>query len=161
MSEEAKGGISIGQAMTVLGNLGVIVGLIFVGMELQQNRINLQAEIELGLASSYQEAMGRTVESPAVAQLLQTAFLEPDSLTGIQTVQLMSWNAEWMAVVYATYRLRELGAVDEQQWLQHSSYFMLFFQTEWMRSFWRETNHGTYPADFLAELEQLVPQGEP
>ena len=71
----------------------------------------------------------------------------------------MSWNAEWMAVVYATYRLLELGAVDREQWLQHASYFTLFFQTPWMRDFWRTANLGVYPEEFLNELEGLLPTG--
>ena len=120
----------------------------------------LQAEIELNLAASYQESLGRTLENPAVAELLQRAFLSPDSLTQTEFMQLMGWNAEWMAVVYATFRLRELGAIDEEVWRQHGSYFALFFQTPWMREFWRNTNGGVYPDDFMAELEGLLPEGD-
>ena len=120
---ELRGRISIGQAATILANIGVLVGLVFVILELQQNRVSLEAEIELSLAQSYQEAMGRSLENPAVAELLSTAFTDPESLTQIQYVQLMAWNAEWMAIVYATYRLRISGAVDEDSWRQHANYF--------------------------------------
>lgn len=149
--------VSLGQAVTVLANLGVLVGLIFVVAELQQNRVALQAEIELDLAAAYQTTIGRGVDNASVVDLLQTAFLTPDSLSQAELTRLMGWSAEWMAVVYATYRLRELGAVDDEVWQQHGSYFALFFQTPWMREFWRSTSTGVYPDDFMAELETLMP----
>lgn len=157
MASDGKRGISIGQAATIVANLGVLIGLVFVIFELQQNRLNLQAEIELSIAASYQVAMGRTLENPVVAELMQTAFTQPDSLSDVQYVQLMSWNAEWMAVTYATHRLWRMGAISEETWLQHGSYFALFFQTEWIRDFWRATNAGIYPETFLQEFEALLP----
>ena len=74
--------------MTVLANLGVLIGLILVVAELRQNQVSLQAEIELNLASAYQEALGRSSENASVAELMQTAFVTPDSLSRTQFTQL-------------------------------------------------------------------------
>ncbi len=153
-----RGTISLGEGLAVLANLGVIVGLVFVWMELRQSQTQLGADVELSLAASYQTAMGRSIEFDHVAEILALSYQDPESLTQTQYMQLMSLHAEWMSIVYATYELRRTGAISEETWQIHSNYYLLFLSTEWLQQFWREMNHeGLYPAEFMDDLESRLP----
>ena len=150
--------ISLGEGLAILANLGVVLGLIFVWAELRQNQAQLKADVELSLAAGYQEALGRTVENPHVAEILFKTYLEPESLTQVQYVQVMSIHAEWMALVYATWELYRSGAIDEQTWRYHSNQYLYFLSTEWTQNFWRGMLHdGMYPQEFLDEMESRMP----
>ena len=102
---EKRSVVSIGKGLTILANVGLIIGLLFVWLELRQNQTQLKAEVELNLASGYQTALGRGVENPALVNIIGTAYFEPESLTPTQYTQLTFYHAEWMTLVFATYQL--------------------------------------------------------
>lgn len=156
---ENRSKISIGTGLTILTNIGLVIGLIFVWLELRQNQTQLEADVELSLATSYQTALGRVVENQALAEIIGTAYVDPESLTLTQYLQFTSHHAEWMALVFATYQLWRSGAIEEEVWEQHSSYYLLFLQTPWLQKFWHELNHDNlYPPHFIEELESRLPE---
>lgn len=153
--------ISFGEALAVTANLGVVVGLIFVWVELRQNQTQLGADVELTLANSYQTALGRAVENDHVADIMMMSYLDPKSLTPRQGIQLMAIHAEWMALVYATYELWKDGAISEETWLMHSNYYLEFLRTEQLQQMWRGMHHeGMYPEEFMSNLESRMPTPE-
>ncbi len=156
---EKRSVISIGEGLTIVANLGLVIGLMFVWLELRQNQTQLAAEVELNIASSYQTALGRIVDNSALADTIGIAYFDPESLTPAQYLQLSSYHAEWMVLVFATYQVWRSGAIDDEVWDQHSTYYMLFLQTPWLQEFWRELNHdNVYPKQFLKELEARLPE---
>lgn len=151
--------ISIGEGLTILANTGLVIGLIFVWLELRQNQAQLNAEVELNLASSYQTALGRGVDNPALVDILGIAYSDPESLTPTQYTQLMFYHSEWMTLVFATYQLWHAGAIGDEVWEQHSGYYLAFLLTPWMQDFWRGMHHDDlYPQHFLEELEARLPE---
>lgn len=153
--------ISLGEGLAIAANLGVIVGLVLVWMELRQNQTQLRADVELSLAASYQTALGRTIENDLVRETMIVSYLDPDTLTQDQSVQLMGVHAEWMSVVYATYELWQSGAISEHTWTTHSGYYLHLLRTEWLQQFWRDMHHdGLYPEDFMESLEARMPKAE-
>ena len=154
--------ISLGEGLAIVANLGVVLGLIFVWVELRQSQTQLRADVELSLAASYQEVLSRASENDHVAELMHTAYMDPSSLTETQYLQLMSVHAEWMAIVYATYELWRSGAISEETWGLHSNYYLFLLQTEWIQKFWRGMHHeGMYPAEFMQSLEARLPEPMP
>ncbi len=156
--------ISVGEGIAIIANLGVVIGLVLVWMELRQSQVQLQAEVELTLATAYQTVLGRVVENPDMAAVQVIAYRDgPNSLTMPQYIQLMSNHAEWMSVVYATYQLRQSGAISEATWDYHARHYLMLLQTEDMQLFWREMQHGDelYPQDFIDELEARLPEPRP
>ena len=151
--------ISLGESLAIVANAGVILGLIFVWVELRQCQTQLRADVELSLAASYQVAMGRTIENDHIAEMMLDVYLDPEALTPAQQVQLMAIHAEWMSIVYSTYALWRSGAISQETWEFHSNYYLLFLRTEWLQSFWRDMHHdGMYPEEFMADLEARMPK---
>jgi hypothetical protein len=66
----------ISTGLVVTANVGVLVGLIFVLIELRQNQETLDASIQLTLSAAYQEISSRVVENRDFAEVLEKAFLE-------------------------------------------------------------------------------------
>jgi hypothetical protein len=156
---EKRSVISIGQGLTILANVGLVIGLIFVWLELRQNQTQLKAEVEFSLASGYQTALGRVAENPAIADILGAAYFEPESLTQTQYAQLTFYHSEWMTLVFATYQLWRAGAIEDEVWEQHSRYYLTFLLTPWMQDFWRGLHHdGVYPQHFIEQLEARLPE---
>ncbi|MDJ0907898.1 MAG: hypothetical protein QNI99_01810 [Woeseiaceae bacterium] len=154
--------ISLGEGLAIVANLGVVLGLIFVWVELRQSQTQLRADVELSLAASYQEVLSRASENEHLAELTVIAYQNPASLTPTQYLQLMAVHAEWMAIVYATYELWQSGAIAEETWELHSNYYLFLLQTEWMQQFWREMHHeGMYPDEFMESLESRLPAPNP
>ena len=152
--------ISLGESLAIAANLGVIVGLVLVWMELRQSQTQLAADVELSLAASYQTAIGRMIDNEQVRETMRTSYLDPDSLTMDQYGQLMGVHAEYMSFVYATYELWRSGAISEDTWLLHSNYYLHLLRTEWLQDFWREIHHEGYPDEFMDSLESrmMVPE---
>lgn len=151
--------ISLGQILTIVANAGVVLGLIFVGLELQQTRVSLQAEVELTLAQSYQVLMGRTVENPYVAEIILKANTQPDALEPVEFIGILAWTAEALNLAFAAWQLNELGAIEESTYRQHVGYIAASFQTEFMRGLWRD-NLGLYPEEFQMAMVELL-SGDP
>ena len=163
MSEKPPA-ISVGEGLTIVANAGVIIGLVFVWMELRHNQLQLRADVELSLATAYQTVLGRVVENPEMAEIQIQVYRDgPNSLAGPQYIQLMSGHAEWMSLMYATYQLWQSGAISEETWDFHARYYLMLLQTEELQSFWRGMNHGDamYPRNFLDELEARPPEPRP
>ncbi len=150
--------VSLGEGLAIVANIGVVVGIVFVWMELRNNQAQLSADVELSLAASYQTALGRTLENDHLADLMMMAYQDPSSLSTRDSIQLMSIHAEWMSIVYATWVLRRDGAVSEESWLMHSNYYLEFLRTTWLQNFWRSMHHeGMYPKEFMQDLESRLP----
>ncbi|MEN8374564.1 MAG: hypothetical protein ABFS34_03880 [Gemmatimonadota bacterium] len=142
--------------VALVANLAILVGLVFVIVELRQNQKNLDATVQMSLASAYQEVASRAVENPQFAETIFRMFSTPDSLTEVELVQAINWTSEWAAIVFAASELRATGAISEETWLQHASNFSLFLKDDWFRDFFRAQFAVSYPAEFMAELDSLA-----
>jgi len=143
-------------AAALMGNLAVLVGLAFVVVELRQNRQNLDATVELGVSAAYQDITSRAIENPQFAEVILKTFTAPDSLTGAEFVQVINWMAEWSAVLFASWELRNRGITSEDAWLRHGRSFVLFFEASpWFEETYFSQTEGSYPDAFLNELRSL------
>lgn len=147
--------ITMGQLLTLFANLGVVIGLVFVGLELQQTRVSMQADVELTLAQSYQVLMGRSIELPHVAEIILMANTQPEQLEPVQFVGILAWTAEALNLAFATWQLREMGAIEEATYRQHVTYIAASFQAEFMQGMWRD-NLNLYPEAFQVEMAGLL-----
>lgn len=136
----------------VITNVAVLVGLAFVIVELQQNERNLAADVQLSLASAYQDLSSRPIENPDFAATLTRMFTVPDSLSQVEFVQALNWMNEWAAVLFATYELRRSGVITTETWEQHAKSFALFLDNEWFRERFVGNFSVSYPEPFIEEL---------
>jgi hypothetical protein len=82
----------IGQALSILANVGVIAGLVFLGFELNQNNELMEAEVRTTYASMDQNGWGYLIENPDFIEVL-IKDRSGEELTEAEELRL---NALWM-----------------------------------------------------------------
>jgi hypothetical protein len=89
--------IDLGQTAAVLANLGVIAGVLFLALELQQNNELIEAEGRLNRSKQVIETWNTLVTHPELALLLVKDRTE-EQLTDAEEIVL---NAFWMTSLYS------------------------------------------------------------
>ena len=103
--------LDLGQIATLLANLGVIAGIIFLAIEIRQNNELMQAEARLAQANTAIDAYTLMIETEGLASALAKLRLG-DELTPIEEVQLHAFvlrvfrNYQWQ------YGEMRLGSLD-------------------------------------------------
>ena len=92
--------IDLGQTISILANLGVIAGIVFLGFETRQNNALLQQQSRAIGVQQYFDTLGRLIDDPT---LLALRITDSDSLTPIQLARLQllefrslaAWEYQW------------------------------------------------------------------
>ena len=84
--------IDVGQTATILANVGVIAGIVFLGLELHQNNELMEAEARRARALSAEESYRIVVENADIAELLAKDAADED-LSSVDQIRL---NTFWM-----------------------------------------------------------------
>lgn len=150
--------ISLGQGLTILANFGVIVGLVFVVLELQQTRVSLQAEVELGLLETQQTTTRAVADNPDLGRVVMKAYTAPETLEPDQFLGFLSHLADQQATVYAAWELWQLGAIDDAAWERHANLHAFGFSTEWTKAQWLGNSTGLYPQEFVDDIVARFPE---
>ena len=80
----------LGQTISILANLGVIAGIVFLGLELQQNNELLEAESRYALADRA-VGLSMTVAENRNLALALAKLMDGDSLDTAEEIQLRSY----------------------------------------------------------------------
>lgn len=92
---ETMNKIDLGQALTILANIGVIAGIIFLGLELRQNRDLARAQMQNDLTSATQEIYRSDINGPIADILARNRSGDP--LTEADRMRLNIWQSMWLA----------------------------------------------------------------
>lgn len=144
--------------LALIANLGVLLGLMFVVLELRQNQASLDAGIQLSLSSAYQDISSRLIENREFAAVLYKVFTTPDELDPVDTLQVVSWTQEYLSLLYATYELRQKGIVSDELWRQNARYFAAFLKIPGYRQIYQTHSRQVYPEEFFVAIEASIEQ---
>jgi hypothetical protein len=146
--------------LQILGNVGIVIGLFFVGFQIYQDRQLKRAELAAGyfenriLANSV--AMG---EDPQVS--IVKAAVDPDAMTPedayVYFLNLDNWMSLWMR--YS--RLEELG-MSSDDWQDFSGMMLDFGTPMGVRHVerWIRGNKHALPEEFVAKLRDQLSEPE-
>ena len=85
--------IDLGQTITILANLGVIAGIVFLGFELQQNNELLQAQSSFSQRSVDSDRRNTLIRDPGIIRVFVKAS-SGEALTADEQFRLMLINNE-------------------------------------------------------------------
>ena len=120
------------------GAVAVLLGLVFVGLEVKQNTAAMQAATIQGLADSSQEHLLLLASNPELLEIQQKAVTDPDQLSETEARQFfLIERTRWLRshVAFQQFRRGTLGVDDWQpyerllcrrqlsSWQQHKSVF--------------------------------------
>ena len=146
----------INTTLALTANIGVLIGIFVIVLELRQNQASLDAFIQLSLSSAFQEIQSRPTENRDFATVLYKGFVDPDDLDMVDTIQIVNWIQEHLSVLYATYEPRNEGIISEEVWALNARYFALMLETPSVRELYENYSRFVYPEEFFLALESHI-----
>ena len=108
--------IDLGQSVSVLANVGVLIGILLLAYELNQNRDMMRSQARNAIADTLVNILYQRATSPYLAEIL--AKLEAgEQLTAVETIRFLEMQAaEWRYRENVNYQYRN-DLYDEGEYL--------------------------------------------
>lgn len=148
----------LNKLVTMTANIGILIGLVLVIIELRQNDDNLEAFIELSLSNSYEELATIGIENPQFTEALMKAIVTPDQLSVPDQMQIMAWQYRYLLVLWSTYRLNEEGLLTDSMWQEKAGHFTVMLKQEKLYDLYLESRRHNefFSAAFYTEIEEVL-----
>jgi hypothetical protein len=147
--------IDIVQAVTILANVGVIAGIVFLAFELQQNT---QA-VRLASAQSY--LTGGTSLDFQIATDSEFASIlirgdEAESLSPVEELQLQRWNYAVFRQWETAHYLHTIGALESELWVAYrQEIYKILLRSASMQRYWIE-GRNSFTSAFQRLIDSLL-----
>ncbi len=83
--------LDLGQTIGILANVGVIAGIIFLAVEIDQSTKATAAAASDSVVDGYNSLNMPVITDPQVARIFIIGLYEPDRLTDVEAVQFAMW----------------------------------------------------------------------
>ena len=105
--------IDLGQAISILANIGVIAGIVFLGLELQQNNELLEVQAEMAMS----DVRANTILADVIAQpeLIELMLKDEGELTETERYRRLALGLRVLRNWQGRYRLTERGLLDRAE----------------------------------------------
>ncbi len=143
--------IDLGQTISILANLGVIAGIIFLGLELRQVQDQMEAEISFNRFSEENSTRHLIATSPILAGAIAKRNAGED-LTREEVVMLDSYIASILISAEYAWRQHERGRLED---VDIQGLVRRIEQDFWgIARVWDRMRQGVLDADFVAAVER-------
>ncbi len=147
--------IDLGQAATILANIGVIAGIVFLGIELQQNNELLAAEARATRHQNRSDHANRVLlENPGLVELIVKAD-NGEPLTQEEHYALERYLDQALINWQFTFVEYRRGQFDEIE-LSADSMKSYFNNLPGMRQYWNKVKGVELRPDFVQWMEENV-----
>ena len=143
--------IDLGQTIAIIANIGVIAGIVFLAVELQQNNRLLDAQVSYNLLLSRTESRDETYFNPEFADF-RFKVVSGEELSPVEQFRVDAWNTstllgfEWE---YRQYRSGNLGYLPLDQWRSFMN------EQRWQTDEW-EPNKNLLSEEFIDFVEHEI-----
>jgi hypothetical protein len=139
--------------LSVVANLGVVVGIFFLVVEIRQNTEALRAETHLAMFQGAQQELFVTIEHPRIVSIAADPETPAtfDDLARLDSFLTAAMNARQYA-----WRQYRAGVLDEEAWIAETNIIALLVGSERNREWWRNLGRVQFAAAFAAEVDELV-----
>lgn len=97
-------------------NVAVLLGLIFVGLEVRNSRAAAEAQAADGIADGFLQLNLISIGDSAAARIWDTGLREPASLTDVEAFQFSMHMRALFNQFTRVHRLYRAGLIDEADW---------------------------------------------
>ena len=145
--------IDLGQTITILANVGVIAGIIFLAFEIRQNTVALSSGSIQGISDQSYEATALLVQEPELrAAIYASCGSEP--LTADQRFMITAYVNAVLRVQLNRFYQSQIGILDEEMAVglggRGGIYRQPIFREAWERL------GPAFPADFRGFVEREI-----
>ena len=126
----------IGYWLQVFANIGILVGLILVGMQISQASFLVQNQLVSDQFAMRMASMENTLgEDPA--NTISKAFTNPEDLTDAEILIMDSWMIREVTYAKRVIRLTDSGVFSAEAWEDHKEVLDYAFSSDFARSWWK------------------------
>ena len=143
-----------GSLAEIIGVVGMIASLIYVGYQLQQARVQMKGAASQARADS-QMNLWLTSTNSDFAEMQNKVMFTSETLTGTDLIQQNGFMVSWLGFLQNTFYQRKLGLLDEDQVGFLNT--LPAFRIGHIRQYWEQVRFsGAYPADFVSHIDSVL-----
>jgi len=144
--------IDWGQTITILANIGVLLGIVFLAIEIRDSRVTILAQTQDSVADGFLVLNMATITEPEIGLTFQKGLCEPDELTDLESARFSMHLRALFNQYRRIYRLYEQGLLDRQAWNLYGTEAYQFITSPGGK--WHFSVNEIEP-DFRAAIERL------
>jgi hypothetical protein len=144
--------IDLAQSIGLIANIGVLAGIVFLGIELQQNNELLAAQGRAARAEVAQGLFLRLMENPGLARATAKAMSE-EELDGDEMLVLRSFHSYILTSWQYTFGEYQRGLIDE---LPINPWRNLFRGIPGLAEYWRQNAAGNMDQNFMKFMSENI-----
>ena len=140
--------------LQTVGLGGVIVSLIFVGLQIQQSR-------QIAVADIYQQRTALVMQaqtssfSPEQWQAAARKQMAGQELDELENLTLMLRMAIWFSYHENTHFQNQIGLLSDEHWETGRNHIQFLTRSEWSRQWW-ENSRGIHRKSFADEVDRII-----
>lgn len=108
--------IDLGQTISILANVGVIAGIVFLGFELRQNNEMLVVQAEMAVSENQTDTLLAIVMEP---ELIELMLKDEQTLTEVERRRLLILGLRAIRLWQGRYGMMERGLLDQTEVVQN------------------------------------------
>jgi len=147
--------IDLGQSIGILANLGVIAGIIFLGIEINQANQAARSQARTDIATSIAEFNMSLADSPELAELFLRGLPNPASLTALERLRVTSYMSALLRLWENSHYQYRNGLFDEVEFFAERETWKQIAQTPLFVAYFCGIGSVFSPA-FSQEMENLM-----
>ncbi len=147
----------LNQWLTLLANIGVVVGIAFLAYEIRQSTKASHAQTREAVLSATQAEL-KAVRDDAN---LVKCIVKKEPLTADEQIRLFTWLVSALRVREFSWLQRKHGVIDDEQWKSELAVTLAILEAPRVRQWWRSVGCRTVSdefASFVDEQIQSVPE---
>ena len=130
---------SLNEWLTLLANVGVLAGILFLAFEIQQNTSAIQSSTAQSVTGISSDSLGELAANPVLAGIRLKGDSNPVSLSDLEALQYFALNRGFWITFQNVFFQLELGTIQPNVW---AGYYRIicddFTYRPGLRSTWDE-----------------------
>jgi hypothetical protein len=147
----------INQRITLAANVGVLIGLIFLALEIRHSSDMAQAQMADSAVAGHNELNFVLISDPQVARVFVVGLYEPSKLADAEAVQFASWMRAYVNQHLRLRRMRQLGFKSAEEGDDEIRQLARMLSTPGGALF-LESNRDVFPKYLFQEIQPFLGQ---
>ena len=145
--------------LTVAANVGVVLGLGFLAVELRQNTLATQATLNLELMTYGRENAELLLSDDQLADIVIRGEHDPESLSPVEREKFLLFTSWRMGVWENAFQNSDAGVVTDRYWKNWDAWYSeIVRRGPGYQYWWNESRHG-YDPTFQEHVDRVFESG--
>ena len=150
--------IDLGQSISILANIGVIAGIVFLGIELQQNNETLSVQSRLDREDLFRQGIARKFEHPGMFRAIAKA--KRGELLSDEEQLLLDWENHALLIDWMLVYMQVHDDLLDEATIQIELWRISLHEGLWpgLEEYW-SNNKRQYRPEFVQWMDENVASG--